>query len=500
MIIIGDDNIEVSEISYDSRKIDIDYAFFALPGYNTDGKKYINEAILRGASVIITNTKYDTNNNNITQVIAEDIFYFMSLFCAKFYNYPDKELNIIGITGTNGKTTTTYMLESIFISSNIDCGIIGTINYRYKNKVINGNNTTPQSLDIYRIMREMVDNNIKYLIMEVSSHALSLGRVHGIDFDIAVFTNLTQDHLDFHKNENNYFKAKSILFKRLGRYTKKTKKYAVINIDDPYGKKLSKTKINAEMKFYSTIEKNTADFKAKNIIITNKGSIFDLFFNNEKVKVEINHMGLHNIYNAIAAFIVAIYSGVSLEKILKGLNNLRNVPGRLEKVDTKGMGFEVVIDYAHTNDALKNVLQLLESLKFKRIITVFGCGGNRDREKRPLMGKTASRMSDFVFITSDNPRTEDPYQIILDIETGIKKSNRENYKVIIDREIAIKEALMMASKDDIILIAGKGHETYQIIGTEKINFDDIKIAKEYIDIKKRQKITSKQIKQKEFTF
>jgi len=499
VIIIGDDDTEISEISYDSRKIYKNYAFFALPGYNSDGKKYINEAISRGASVIITDTKYD-NNNITTQVIVKDIFHFMSIFCAKFYNYPDRELNIIGITGTNGKTTTTYMLESIFINSNIDCGVIGTINYRYKNKIINGDNTTPQSLDIYRIMKEMVENGIKYLIMEVSSHALSLGRVYGIDFDIVVFTNLTQDHLDFHKNKDNYFEAKSILFKRLGIYTKRNKKYAVINIDDPYGKKLSKTKINAEIILYSVLEKDIADFKAKNVITTNKGSIFDLFFYNEKVKIEINHIGLHNVYNAVAAFVVAIHSEISLEKILKGLNSLMNIPGRLEKVDTKGMGFEVAIDYAHTNDALKNVLQVLKNLKFKKIITVFGCGGNRDRAKRPLMGQIASKMSDFVFITSDNPRTEDPCQIILDIETGIKKSNKENYKVVVDRESAIKEAVMMASKNDIILIAGKGHETYQIIGTEKINFNDIEVAKKYIDIKKKQKDTLKQLNQKEFTF
>ncbi|MDR1400977.1 MAG: UDP-N-acetylmuramoyl-L-alanyl-D-glutamate--2,6-diaminopimelate ligase [Endomicrobium sp.] len=496
--IIGDENIEISGISYDSRKIYKNYAFFALPGYNTDGRKYISEAILRGASVIITKTKHDANN--ITQVIVEDIFHFMSIFCAKFYNYPDRELNIIGITGTNGKTTTTYILESIFINSNIDCGVIGTINYRYKSKVVSGNNTTPQSLDIYRIMREMVSDNVKYLIMEVSSHALSLGRVYGIDFDIAVFTNLTRDHLDFYKNENDYFEAKSILFKRLGVHTKRNKKYAVINIDDPYGKKLSKIKINAEMRFYSAVDKNTADFKAKNIVITNKGSVFDLFFNNEKVKIEIRHMGLHNIYNAMAAFAVAVYSGISLEKILKGLNNLRDIPGRLEKIDTRGMGFEVTVDYAHTDDALKNVLQVLKGLGFKRIITIFGCGGNRDRVKRPLMGKIASEMSDFVFITSDNPRTEDPYQIILDIETGIKKSNKENYKVVVDREIAIKEAVMMASKDDIILVAGKGHETYQIIGTKKIKFNDVKIAKKYIDIKEKQKVALKQIKQKELIF
>jgi len=497
VIVVGDENIEVAEISYDSRKIGKDYAFFALPGYNTDGRKYIDEAILKGASVIVTNTKYDTNN--VTQVIVEDIFRFMSLFCAKFYNHPDRELKIIGITGTNGKTTITYMIESIFTNSGINCGVIGTINYRYKDKVIEGNNTTPQSMDIYKIMREMADNNVEYLAMEVSSHALSLGRVYGIDFDIAVFTNLTQDHLDFHKNESNYFEAKSILFKELGIYAKKNKKYAIINADDKYGRKLLETKINAEIKPYSIIEKNAADFTAKNIIITSKGSIFDLLFNKDKAKVKIKHIGLHNIYNALAAFGVAVCSGIPFKKAIKGLNASKSAPGRLERVDTKGMGFEIVVDYAHTDDALKNVLQTLKNIKPERIITVFGCGGDRDRTKRPLMGKVATEISDFVFLTSDNPRTEDPYQIILDIETGIKRPDKKNYKVIVNREIAIKEAVMMADKDSIILIAGKGHETYQIIGTEKINFNDIEIAKKYVDIREKQKTAQKQTGQRELT-
>lgn len=495
VIIIGNENVEISEISYDSRKIDKNHAFFALPGYNTDGRKYINEAILKGASVIITNTKYDTNA--ATQVIVKDVLHFMSVFCAKFYNYPDRELNIIGITGTNGKTTITYIVESIFANSGINCGVIGTINYRYKNKVIKGDNTTPQSLDIYRIMREMVDNNIKYLAMEVSSHALSLGRVYGIDFDIAVFTNLTQDHLDFHKNESNYFEAKSILFKRLGTYTKKNKKYAIINTDDEYGRKLLGTKINAEIKRYSILEKDVADFKAENVIITNKGSVFDLFFNKEKAKVKIKHIGLHNVYNALAAFGVAICSGIPFKRAVEGLNSSKEAPGRLERVYTKGMGFDIFIDYAHTDNALKNVLQTLKNINPKRIITVFGCGGDRDRKKRPLMGRIAIEMSDFVFLTSDNPRTEDPYQIILDIETGIKRSNKRNYKVIVDRETAIKEAVIMADKDNIVLIAGKGHEIYQIIGTEKTNFNDIEIAKKYVDIKEKQKTA---LKQKEFIF
>jgi UDP-N-acetylmuramoyl-L-alanyl-D-glutamate--2,6-diaminopimelate ligase len=496
--VIGDEDAEVAGVAYDSRKIGKDYAFFALPGYNTDGRKYIDEAIANGASVIIADSKYDANG--AVQVVVKDIFRFMSLFGAKFYNYPDRELNIVGITGTNGKTTVTYMIESIFANSGIECGVIGTVNYRYKGKVIEADNTTPQSLDIYRIMRDISNSGIKYLVMEVSSHALGLGRVYGIEFDIAVFTNLTREHLDFHKNMDRYFEAKSALFKELGKGKKNSKKYAVINVDDEYGGKLLKSGISAEIKLYSAIEKNVANFKAGNIEITNNGTVFNLVFCNERAKIRIKYIGMHNVYNALAALAAAVCSGISFEKAIEGLNNSRQTPGRLEKVNTIGLGFGVVVDYAHTNDALENVLRALKEITPKRIITVFGCGGDRDRAKRPLMGKTAVEMSDFVFVTSDNPRTEDSYQIILDIEVGIRRAGKKNYKVVVDRETAIKEAVMMGDKGDIVLLAGKGHETYQVTSGGKIHFNDVEIAEKYIDLKSKQKIAAKQTGQREFIF
>jgi UDP-N-acetylmuramoyl-L-alanyl-D-glutamate--2,6-diaminopimelate ligase len=494
IIVLGDVNIDVFGVSRDSKAVSKNYAFFALPGHNTNGTKYINEAIKKGACVIINTSKSDTIS--AAQIVVDDIFMFMSLFCAKFYNYPDRELNIIGVTGTNGKTTVTYMIESILANAGIECGIMGTINYRYKSKVIEALNTTPPSCDIYKIMRHMVDSGIKHIVMEVSSHALSLGRTYGIDFDIAVFTNLTQDHLDFHKNMNSYFEAKSMLFRGLGTGTKRNKKYAIINIDDEYGQELSKTKIAAEIKLYSTLEKNNADFKAENIEITPCGSKFDLVFNDDEAKISIKHIGLHNVYNALAALAASIYCGVTFSKAVEGLKNSKQAPGRLERIDTVGTSFDVIIDYAHTDDALKNVLQAIKKIKPKRIITVFGCGGDRDRTKRPLMGRVAVEMSDFVFVTSDNPRTEDPNKIILDIEVGIKKAYKTNYKVVADRQEAIKEAVIAADKDDIILIAGKGHEDYQIIGAKKIHFNDIEVAKKYIELKH----APKQARQKEFVF
>ncbi|MDR1474866.1 MAG: UDP-N-acetylmuramoyl-L-alanyl-D-glutamate--2,6-diaminopimelate ligase [Endomicrobium sp.] len=497
-LVFGDLNIDILGISYDSRIVQDGYAFFSLPGHNTDGSKYIDEAIKKGASVIISPSRVDVGS--ATLVVVEDIFRFMSVFSARFYNYPDRELSVIGITGTNGKTTITYMIESILSHVGIDCGVIGTINYRYKGTVIEAPNTTPQAPDVYRIMREMLDAGVKHIAMEVSSHALKLGRVYGIDFDIAVFTNLTQDHLDFHKTMDNYFEAKSWLFRSLGTGIKKNRKYAIINIDDKYGKKLAEIDLNAEKKLYSISEKSKADFKAGNIDITSSSSKFDLVCNGKISKINIRHLGLHNVYNALAALACTVCCGVNFDKAIEGLDKAKEVPGRLQRVDTRSLGFEILVDYAHSDDALKNVLGAIKKIKYKRLITVFGCGGDRDRTKRPIMGKTAVEMSDFVFVTSDNPRTEDPNLIILDIEAGIKKIYKTNYKVVVDRDKAIKEAIMMADNGDIILLAGKGHEAYQVIGLDKIHFSDIDTAEKYINLKENRENTSSEPEQEEFNF
>lgn len=491
--------IEVEGISYDSRTVGKNYAFFALHGYKTDGSKYIRDAISKGASVIISDNR--TENLAAAQIVVDDVLKFMAVFCSEFYGHPDRDMTVIGITGTNGKTTITYIVESIFASKGINCGIIGTVNYRYAGKVFEAPNTTPQSADIFRMMREMADSGVKYLVMEVSSHALALNRVDCIDFDIAAFTNLTQDHLDFHKDMASYFQAKTLLFTNLGKGIKTGKKYAIINADDKYGKTLSKININSEIKLYSAKGKTDADFKAENIALESSNSSFDMLLNGKKEKISIPHIGLHNVYNALASAAICACCGISAEDVAGGLNGSAQAPGRLQRVNTESFDFEIVVDYAHTDDALRNVLSALKGTKPKRLITLFGCGGDRDRAKRPLMGKTAVENSDFVFVTSDNPRTEDPQQIILDIEVGIKRAGKKNYKVVADREQAIKEAVMMADKGDIVLLAGKGHETYQILGAEKIHFNDIEIAEKYVSLKeKKQKSGSKQIEQKEFDF
>jgi UDP-N-acetylmuramoyl-L-alanyl-D-glutamate--2,6-diaminopimelate ligase len=498
MTVVGKEDVNILGVSYDSRKVEASFAFFALPGHKTDGNQYINEAIKNGAVVIITTEKQI--KCSVTQILVADIFKFMAVFCAKFFDYPDRHLNIIGITGTNGKTTISYMIESIFKCSNIDCAVMGTIEYRYKGNILQAPNTTPHSLDIYKFMRDIVNSDVKNMVMEVSSHALSLFRVYGIDFDIAIFTNLTQDHLDFHKNMKRYFNAKSILFENLGKGNKTNEKYAIINFDDKYGKKLSTLAMNAHVKLYSLDKNTNSDFKALNISIGNQGTSFDLVFNNLKEEISIRHIGLHNVYNGLASFGAAICSGISFKAAIDGLNNSVQVPGRLERIDVEDLDFNVVVDYAHTDNALKNVLCAIKKLKPKRIITVFGCGGDRDRSKRPIMGKTAVEMSDFVFVTSDNPRTEESSKIILDIEFGIKKSNKDNYKVIVDRQEAIKEAIFMAARGDIVLLAGKGHETYQIVGTQKIHFSDIEIAKKYVFFKKHKKSVQVGNAQEEFSF
>ena len=478
--IIGNTNIDIKGLSYDSRTVSKDYIFFALNGAHTNGIEFTNQAISKGAICIISDT--EIKNCNCTNIIVDNVLESMSKISAKFYDYPDKKLTIIGVTGTNGKTSITYMTESILKNFNIDIGVIGTISYRYANIVIDAPNTTPQSLDLYKMMAEMVESKIKYLIMEVSSHSLVLGRVYGIEFDIAVFTNLTQDHLDFHKDMNNYFNAKKILFYSLSTNLKNNKKFAIINTDDIYGKKLLEdTNIKATKISYSTSSKNSSLFcLAKNILLNSNGSSFDLESSFGNAQVNVNQIGLHNIYNILAVICICISIGIELKQVIENLKNMTGAPGRLEKIKSN-KDFSVIVDYAHTDDALKNVLSAIKNLNPAKIITVFGCGGNRDKTKRPKMAKVACNMSDFVFITSDNPREEDPVEITKDVEAGAKEINKTNYKVVVDRKDAIKEAILTANKNDVVLIAGKGHENYQIIGRTKIHFDDRETAFEILN-------------------
>ncbi len=478
--VTGNTDINITGLSYDSRKVETGNIFFALNGAHTNGIEFANQAISKGAVCIVSDT--EINNPDCTNIIVDNVLDSMSKLSAKFYDYPDRKLTIIGVTGTNGKTSITYMTESILKSLNIDTGVIGTISYRYANVVIDAPNTTPQSLDLYKMMSEMVKSKIKYLIMEVSSHSLVLGRVAGIEFDIAVFTNLTQDHLDFHKDMENYFNAKKMLFYSLSTNLKNNKKFAIINTDDIYGKKLLEdTGIKATKISYSTSSEISSLFcLAKNILLNSDGSSFNLESSFGNAQIKVGQVGLHNIYNILAVICICISVGIKLEDVVKHLKDMTGAPGRLERIKSN-KDFSVIVDYAHTDDALKNVLSAIKNLKPAKIITVFGCGGNRDKTKRPKMAKVACNMSDFVFITSDNPREEDPVAITKDVEAGAKEINKTNYKVVVDRKQAIEEAILSANKNDVVLIAGKGHENYQILGRTKVHFDDRETAFEILN-------------------
>ena len=471
----GPVDIDVTGISYDSRKIGKGDIFVALPGKHADGRTFIQDAVRSGAAAVVSGEYVELKG--ATLVVVKDPLAAMAEISAKLFKHPDRKIFLAGVTGTNGKTTITYFLESIFQNAGIETGVIGTVNYRFADKVLPAPNTTPQSADLYKMLSDMVKSGIKTAVMEVSSHALALGRVAGIEFDLAVYTNLTRDHLDFHKTMEQYFEAKAKLFTGLRDGEKKFEKAAIINIDDPWGRKLSGMVAKARVVTYGLAK--DADIRAENIRTTSGETDFDLKSAYGNSKVCLSLLGQHNVYNALASLAVALASGISLRKAVEGLEKIKSVPGRLQKIDMK-LPFTVVVDYAHTDDALNNVLKALLELKPARIITVFGCGGERDTAKRPLMGQIAATLSDFVFITSDNPRGEDPGKIALEIEAGVRKIRKKNYEVVLDREQAIAEAVSLAKKGDILLIAGKGHETYQIIGDQRIHFNDSEMAIKYL--------------------
>ncbi|HQP10851.1 MAG TPA: UDP-N-acetylmuramoyl-L-alanyl-D-glutamate--2,6-diaminopimelate ligase, partial [Candidatus Omnitrophota bacterium] len=364
--------------------------------------------------------------------------------------------------------TITYLLEAILGQAKKECGVIGTVNYRLADTVVPAGQTTPGFLDNQHFLTSLAWQHVPYCVMEVSSHALTQDRVHGIDFKGAIFTNLTSDHLDYHETRENYFQAKSLLFRNLGPGST-----AVINIDDPYGQRLL-SMTQAKVVTYG-IER-TADVMAKKIRMDMSGSRFALIALEGKVEIKTRLVGMYNIYNILAAISMCLAEGVSLKDIRKGIDRLGAVPGRLERVDC-GQKFSVFIDYAHTQDALKNVLETVRKISKAKIILVFGCGGNRDKTKRPLMGEVAGRLADFAFVTSDNPRNEDPQSIIDQILPGFQ---RDNYKVIVNREEAIGQALKMAKSGDAVLIAGKGHEMYQIFANGPVYFNEREIVKKFL--------------------
>ncbi|MGL5052747.1 MAG: UDP-N-acetylmuramoyl-L-alanyl-D-glutamate--2,6-diaminopimelate ligase [Cetobacterium sp.] len=442
-----DKDIYTGNLEYDSRKIKNGDIFVALKGNLVDGHKYIEKALENGAVCIIVSEEVELKGD-ISYFLVQNLRENLGKIASNFYGNPEKKLKIIGVTGTNGKTTTTYLIEQILGTEKV--ARIGTVEYKIGDEIIEAPNTTPESLDIIKMSKKSVDKGLEYLVMEVSSHGLTSGRVDMLDFDVAVFTNLTPEHLDYHKDMEDYFLAKKILFEKL-----KNKKNGIINIDDRYGKR-----IYDEFGGVSCSLDNSADLD-RNTIIEMKPTL----------------LGKFNMYNILGAIGVGKILGIDKNIIKERVKNIKSAPGRFEAVSV-GQDFRIIVDYAHTGDALENILQgVLDLEENGKIITIFGCGGDRDKIKRPIMAEVAEKYSDLTIVTSDNPRTENPNSIIDDIVKGFQN---KNYIIEIDRKEAIKKAVLKAEKNDIILIAGKGHENYQIIGTKKIYFDDREIAIEAI--------------------
>lgn len=460
----GKEDIKYTGMEYDSRKIEAGNIFVALEGAVVDGHKFIKNAVENGAKAILVSKEVPLEFS-VEYILVKDLRKNLGKIASEFYNYPQKKLKIIGITGTNGKTTSTYLLESILGEEKV--ARIGTVEYKIGDEVIEAQNTTPESLDIVKICKKAVDKGLEYLVMEVSSHALALGRVSMLEFDVASFTNLTLDHLDYHESMQNYFEAKRKLFTIL-----KVKENSVINIDDPYGEKLYK-----EFGGYSYSLKNeSANLKGKILEFHSDGQLVELELLDRKYTVKLAILGRYNLYNVLGVIGMALLLGKEADEVVSGLKELKGAPGRFELINC-GQDYIVIVDYAHTGDALENILQSINELKKGRVITVFGCGGDRDPSKRPIMGEIAQRLSDIAILTSDNPRTEDPHKIIEDVLKGM---DGNNYLVEENRELAIVKAIEIAKTNDIILIAGKGHEAYQILGRKKIHFDDREIARREI--------------------
>ncbi|RJP34260.1 MAG: UDP-N-acetylmuramoyl-L-alanyl-D-glutamate--2,6-diaminopimelate ligase [Candidatus Omnitrophota bacterium] len=460
----------VVNLCCDSRTVCSGDLFIALRGDTFDGHDYLSDAAARGACGAVVERWNDAVS--LPQILVADTLASLPKIAANFYSHPSRALRIIGVTGSNGKTTSTYFLESIWRHAENDIAVIGTIEYRIGRKRLPASNTTPLPHEMQRLLRTIADEGIRWVVMEVSSHGLALHRVDEIVFTAALFTNLSQDHLDFHKTMNAYRETKTRLFtKYLSSHGT-----AVLNLDDEAGKRIHREIAEKQVVTYSVQAK--ADIVARSVALGLQDTTFTVAFPDAELPIRTRFLGLHNVYNILGAAATAWACRIPHEAIRQGIEQTPAVPGRLEIVPNT-IGAQVVVDYCHTPDAMQKCLQALQTLPHRRLITVFGCGGDRDAGKRPMMGEIALRYSDHVIVTSDNPRTEDPLRIIRDIEAGMTH-HREKYKAIPDRREALRQAIRMTQEEDILLIAGKGHETYQIIGREKFPFDDREIAKEFL--------------------
>ncbi|GIP10731.1 MAG: UDP-N-acetylmuramoyl-L-alanyl-D-glutamate--2,6-diaminopimelate ligase [Paenibacillus macerans] len=475
----GDGELACEGIAIDSRKVQPGDLFICLPGHTVDGHDFAPQAADKGAAALVVERWLD--DCPLPQLKVKDSRLAMAVLGNVFFGFPSRRLKVIGVTGTNGKTTTTYLIERILEDQGRSTGLIGTIQRKFAGRTYPMSGTTPESLELQRYLHEMAEGGAAYCVMEVSSHALDQGRVKGTHFRTAVFTNLTQDHLDYHNTMEEYRGAKGLFFSRLGNNypaNPDERSYAVLNADDPASSYFAK-QTAAETITYGV--ENEADVRASDISVTAKGTSFHVDTFQGSADISLRMVGKFNVYNALAAIAAALLEGIPLERIKASLEAVKGVEGRVEAVD-EGQSFAVIVDYAHTPDGLENVLRTVNEFAKGRVICVFGCGGDRDRTKRPIMGRIAAKYAHHVIVTSDNPRTEDPDAILSDIEQGLIGDgvDRSRYELIVDRREAIQKAIEMASREDVVLIAGKGHETYQLIGTAVLDFDDRIVAKEAI--------------------
>ncbi len=465
----GNTDIEITGICYDSRKVTNGSIFVCIVGFETDGHKYIESAVKQGAAVIVVEkgAALPEIPESVTVICSENTRITLAQLSAAFYDNPHKKLKIIGVTGTNGKTTVTTLVKHVLEFEGKITGLIGTNANMICGREIPTNHTTPESCELFKLFADMVAEGVEYVIMEVSSHSLELFRVYGIEFEVSAFTNLTQDHLDFHKTMENYLNAKKKLFK--------TSSCGVVNIDDNAGESIIE---DASCPVITYGVEKSADIKASDIKISARGVIFNIDYKGENHTVRLGIPGKFSVYNALAAIGIVASAGIEVSRAIEALTFAEGVKGRCETVYTK-TDYTVIIDYAHTPDGLENIIKTVREFAEGRVVTLFGCGGDRDRTKRPIMGEIAGSLSDYCIVTSDNPRTEEPNAIIDDILVGIRKTDCE-YTVIENRREAIGFALKNAKSGDCIILAGKGHETYQIIGKTKNHFDEREVVSQWL--------------------
>ena len=465
---------EIEGIEFDSRNIKNNYVFVAMTGSLVDGHNYIDTAIEKGAKMIIVEKKDIKLEEDITYVYVENIRKNLGIIASNYYNWPQNKIKIIGVTGTNGKTTSTYILENILENTSR----IGTTGHRILDINKETTNTTPESIDLIKLLDESVKKGVEYFIMEVSSHALEIGRVEMLQFDSVIYTNLTQDHLDFHETMENYFQAKNKIFSKL----RDDSSSAIVNADDFYGIRILQENKSRKNNFMSySITDKASDIYGEVLEYNNFGMKIKIVYENKEYRFNSKLVGNYNLSNILSCVGVLVKLGIEMNDIIEKIQKIESVPGRFQLIENDKR-IRVVVDFAHTEDGLINVLQTLKEMTKNKVITIFGAGGDRDKAKRKKMGIAATKYSDYIIITSDNPRNENPIDIINEIESGLKEVNfpKEKYETIVDREQAIARGIELSRENDSVLIAGKGHEKYQIIGDEKLHFDDCEIANKYI--------------------